>query len=77
MPGGHDELRGERGEVHFSWTRHEDGTWGCETMWGRTTRSGAPVEKHLEHLVKRRFTSEAACREALEQAAKGWLYEHR
>ncbi len=73
----HGSLRGGRGEVHFSWKENEDGTWSRESMWGWTTRTGARVEKSLDHLVTRSFDSEAACRKVLERAARGWLHEHR
>ena len=77
MASRHGTLRSERGEVHYSWMRNEDGTWSRETMWGWTTRTGTRVEKSLDHLVTRRFESEAECRKVLERAAKGWLHEHR
>ncbi len=73
----HDSLRSDRGEVHFSWTENEDGTWSREQMWGWTTRTGARVEKSLGHLVTRSFASEDECRRALQRAARGWLHEHR
>ncbi len=73
----YDEVTAYWGDVHFSWARDEDGTWGCRMMWGRTNRSGRMVEKTLDHLVPGRFSSEAECRAALELAAKAWLHEHQ
>ena len=68
---------GGRGEVHFSWVRRDDGRWAAEAMWGRTSRSGAPVEKSLDHLATGSYDTEAECRAALERAARSWLYEHQ
>ncbi len=65
-----------RGEVHFSWTQRDDGSWVRDTMWGRTSKSGEAVEKSLDHLMTRSFDNESECRLALQRAAKAWLYDH-
>ena len=65
-----------RGRVSFGWDRRPDGKWARTTMFGVTERSGAAVEKNLDHLMTAAYDSEAECRRALERAAKAWLYEH-
>ncbi len=72
----YEKMTAGRGEVHFSWTQREGGEWVTENMWGVTSKSGARVEKGLDHLVTHSFDSEAACRLALQRAAKAWLFDH-
>ncbi len=69
-------LTAGRGRVTFEWAQREDGKWVRQAMWGVSARSGAAVEKNLDHLVTAAFDDEADCRDALERAAKAWLHEH-
>ena len=73
----YETISAGRGMAHFSWTQRDDGAWVRDTMWGRTSKSGAVVEKNLDHLMTRSFSSETECRVALRRAAKAWLYEHK